>query len=267
MDGTDHNRLASRAWPVRVKRPGERRSLSRSATRALDVLELFGQVRRPLRAVEIARALDLHPSTTNQLLKTMVESAHLTFDASTKAYLPSPRLAHFAGWMVESYGADERLRMLVRDLQARTGEVVTLTTPNDLFMQVVEIAGPVQLGDGAERGLRVSMFGSAIGAAYLSSLPDSELLRLATRARLPRADYAGLLAHAALVRREGVADAPTADGAVWSLAAALPDGASPAPLVLGLAGPSTRIKPEIGALRQLMRKSIAASGLADKLRR
>lgn len=44
---------------MRVKRPSERRSLSRSATRALDVLEYFGEARRPLRAVEISKALGL----------------------------------------------------------------------------------------------------------------------------------------------------------------------------------------------------------------
>ena len=81
------NVVQSRVWPVRTRRPGERRSLSRSATRALDVLELFGQVRRPLRAVEVSRALDMHPSSTNQLLKTMVEAGHLIFDARAKAYL------------------------------------------------------------------------------------------------------------------------------------------------------------------------------------
>ena len=86
---------------MQPRRPGDRRSLSRSATRALDVLELFGQERRSLRAIEIAKALGLHPSTANQLLKTMVDSAHLTFDAVAKSYLPSPRLGRFGGWMTE----------------------------------------------------------------------------------------------------------------------------------------------------------------------
>ncbi len=51
--------------PVNVRRPGDRRSLSRSATRALDVLELFGETRRPLRAVEMSKALGMHPSSMN----------------------------------------------------------------------------------------------------------------------------------------------------------------------------------------------------------
>lgn len=266
MDEAEVGGLGSRRWPVKVKRPGDRRSLSRSATRALDVLELFGRTRRGLRAVEIARALDLHPSTTNQLLKTMVESAHLTFEAATKAYLPSPRLTRFAGWMVESYGADEGLRRLVRDLQAATGETVTLTTPNDLFMQVVELAGPGLGGEGAERGLRISMFGSATGAAFLSALPDGEMLRLAVRARIAEDEHGGLLARAAIIRKEGAAEGPSPDGTTWSIAMILPAGISPAPLVLGLAGPAGRVRPRMEDLRRLMGDAIARAGPFDPMR-
>jgi DNA-binding IclR family transcriptional regulator len=165
VDTTGQNVARGRTWPVRVKRPSERRSLSRSATRALDVLEYFGQARRPLRAMEIAKALDLHPSTTNQLLKTMVDSAHLVFDARAKTYLPSHRLAAFSAWLVESWGGDERLRGLVREVAAATGEIVTLTTPNDLFMQILDVAGPPPTTPPTQRGHRGSGLGSGVGAA------------------------------------------------------------------------------------------------------
>jgi DNA-binding IclR family transcriptional regulator len=239
---------------VRVKRPGERRSLSRSATRALDVLECFGQARRPLRAIEISHALALHPSTTNQLLKTMVESAHLVFDARSKTYLPSHRLAGFGGWMVESYGGDARLRGLVREVQAATGEIVTLTTPNDLFMQVLDQAGAAA---GAERGLQISLFGSAVGAAHLATLTDAEIGRLAKRARLPAAETAEVLASAAEIRREGFADGPSGDGSMWSIAASLAGRGLPLPLVLGLAGPTPRVQAAREACRGAMRQAVA----------
>lgn len=249
-------------WPIRVKRPGERKSLSRSATRALDVLEFFGLARRPLRAVEIARRLELHPSTANQLLKTMLESAHLTFDSLTKTYLPSPRLARFGGWIVETYGADEWLRGLVATLQAQTGQLVTLTTPNDVYMQVIDLAGvDMRLMDSGnpERGLRVSMFGTAIGAAHLSTLPDAEIVRLADRARLTPEDKDKLLRRMVSVRRDGFADGPSPDTAIWSIATPLPcDDRSP-PLVLGLAGPSDRIRPDLSALGTAMRTAVARS--------
>lgn len=242
-------------WPARVKRPGERRNVSRSATRALDVLEQFGQVRKPLRAVDIVRQLGLHPSTVNQLLKTMVESAHLTFDATTKTYLPSPRLARFSSWVIETYGTDGKLRELMQRVHSASGEVVTLTTPNDIHMQIVDIVDmtpPAGGSSGAERGLQVSMFGSAIGAAYLATVSDAEVDRLAYRARLSEQENAALLSWIEQVRRNGIADASSAEGNIWSVAVALAPAPSRAPLILGLAGPSERVRSRLGELSRLL---------------
>jgi DNA-binding IclR family transcriptional regulator len=258
VETTGQNVARGRTWPVRVKRPSERRSLSRSATRALDVLEYFGQARRPLRAMEIAKALDLHPSTTNQLLKTMVDSAHLVFDARAKTYLPSHRLAAFSAWLVESWGGDERLRRLVREVAAETGEIVTLTTPNDLFMQILDVAGAPPTAQPTERGLRVSVFGSAVGAAYLATLSDAEIERLADRGRLPPAEIAEVLASAARIRADGFAEGPSPDEAIWSLAAPLP--AQGLPLVLGLAGRAPRVQARSGELQAIMRAAIGRWG-------
>ncbi|TVV76711.1 IclR family transcriptional regulator [Sphingomonas solaris] len=245
--------------PVRVTRPDQRRSLSRSATRALDVLEVFGRERRPLRAIDVSRALDLHPSTTNQLLKTMVGSAHLTFEAGTRTYLPSPRLARFGAWMMEVFGGDEALRLLVRDMQAATGETVTLTTPNDLSMQIVDFidATCAPAAERAERGLCVSIFGSAIGAAYLSTLPDAEVRGLARRARIADREIEAVMDAVPYIRRAGVADAGTLGGTIWSVAAPLAQARFPAPLVLGLAGPADRIRPRLDTLRAAIREAAA----------
>lgn len=256
MGGGDANVVQSKVWPVRVRRPGERRSMSRSATRALDLLDYFGQVRRPLRAVEIAKALGLHPSTTNQLLKTMVEAAHLVFDARSKTYLPSHRLSLFGAWVVESYGADERPRALLRQVQAATGHVVTLSTPNDLFMQLLDLVGATPSHEPPQRGLRISVFGSAIGAAYVSSLGDEEIVHLAKRARLPDEEIAQALVSAAQVRREGLAEGPSVDGSVWSIAAPLPTGTSPVRLVLGLSGPREPVQADRARIGGLMRAAV-----------
>lgn len=240
---------------VRVKRPGDRRSLSRSATRALDVLEQFGRDRRPLRAVEIARALGIHASTTNQLLKTMLDSGHLVFDARAKTYLPSPRLAEFGAWIVASYGADVRLRELIERVQAATGMVVTISTPNDLFMQLIDCAVPE--GERGERGLSVSVFGSAIGSAYLASLADAEVLRLADRARVPAPDLPAILDDLAQIRRAGFADGATAGSDYWSMAMALPMGGLQVPTVLGLAGGAPQVRKRLDQLYAIMRDAAA----------
>jgi len=239
--------------PVRIKRPSERRSLSRSATRALDVLELFGRVRRPLRAVEISTILGLHPSTTNQLLKTMVDSAHLLFDARPKTYMPSPRLAEFGGWIVATYGTDSRLHDLVREVRDGTGMVVTVTTANDLFMQIIDLALPE--GHTTERGLQVSLFGSAIGSAYLASLADEEIARLADRARIPDSQLPAIRETIGQIRRAGYANGATAD-TMWSIAVKLPAEKLRVPAVLGLAGPVGEVQTNLGHFLGVMRGAI-----------
>jgi DNA-binding IclR family transcriptional regulator len=239
---------------VRIKRPSERRSLSRSATRALDVLEFFGEARRPLRAIEISKMLAMHPSTTNQLLKTMVDSAHLVFDAQGKTYLPSPRLAKFSGWIGETYGAAGRLRDLVRDVHARTQMVVTITTPNDLFMQVIDVAVPME--HTTERGLMVSVFGSVIGGAYLATLTQAEIKRLAMRARVPTAEIPVTLLEVEQIRRAGYAAGSSTSDAMWSIAMPLPMQGVSVPTVLGLAGPVEKVRSQIVPLRDTMSEAI-----------
>ena len=136
---------------------------------------------------------------------------------------------------------------------------MTLTTPNDRFMQVIDLAGDdftANGHDGAERGLRVSMFGSAIGAAYLATLPATEVRRLADRARIPAAQHDELLARLAQIRQDGFAEGPSGEGSFLSIAAALPENRLGVPLVLGVAGPAERMRAKLPHLSELLRSSV-----------
>src|SRR5262245_9870 len=75
------------------------KSTSKSASRALEVLEYLGKVRKAVRAKQICDTLRLPSSTGDQLLKTMVSSGFLIFDPIEKTYHPSPRLLQFSTWL------------------------------------------------------------------------------------------------------------------------------------------------------------------------
>lgn len=240
--------------PAVVKRPGEQRSLSRSATRALDVLELFGTRRCPLRAVEIGAALDLNPSSTNQILKTMIGSGHLVFDARRKTYLPSARLTKFGRWIGELYSPGADIGDLLGEVGQRTGLVATASSPNDLFMQIIDSAIPE--GATAERGLRISIFGSAVGAAYLSTLDDAEIMRLAVRARLDEGRMHALPGEVVAVRKQGFAQGPSAYDRIWSIALPLPAEVFQVPTVLGIAGPYEAVRQDATAFVEMARRAV-----------
>ena len=241
---------------IKVKRPGERRSLSRTATRALDVLEQFGTRCRPLRAIEIARALMLTPSTTDQLLKTMVGSGHLLFDARHKTYMPSPRLVPFGAMITDLFGPDAGLRDLMAGLRQELGLVVTFSVPNDTFMQIVDAAIPE--GQSAERGLRISVFGSAIGTACLSAMDDGEIERLAHRARLKDHELSGAREAIAVAREQGFSQGASVDGAIWSVAVPLRVPGMTGPAVLGTAGQVDRVLPQVPRLAEAMQRAAAS---------
>ena len=175
------------------------------------------------------------------------------FDARSKTYFPSSRLAPFCAWIAASYGMVGRTQELLRDVHARTGMVVTASTPHDLFMQVIDLASPE--GQAPERGLQISMFGSAIGSAYLSMLDEADIRRLADRARVARADIPTVLEAVERVRTIGYAHGERIGDRIWSLAMPLPGLA--VPTVLGLAGPSDDVRPSLDMLHDAMRDAIA----------
>ena len=233
-----------------IRRPDDRRSRSQSASRTLDILEYFGQVRRPVRAIEIVNMLGMNPSSANQLLKTMVDSAHLLFDARSKTYRPAPRLARFGTWIVDLYGPCDRFDELVCDIQARTGLFVTVSTPNDLFMQVIETRGAD--GAPAERGVRIALFDSAVGLAYLSTLDTAEFDRLTYRGRVQDRDMPALFQQLNAIRRTGYASRGNADDTLWSIAMPVRDGRSEVPTVLGLSGAPGDIRDRAGDIYGIM---------------
>ena len=210
-----------------------------------------------MRAMEISAALDLHSSTTNQLLKTMVDSAHLTFDARTKTYLPSPRLVPFGAWMLRSYGASEQLQQLLKDVEAVTGGAVTLTTPNDLFMQIIDWAGTGPGLERTERGLRAPMFGTAVGMAYLMTLPEPAIKRLADRGRLSAVEATQLCWDVERACRRGFVVSSSPDGKIVSLAVPLAHRGLPAPLVLGCAGVAEQVLPVTESIAAQMLAAVA----------
>lgn len=247
-----------------IRHPGERRNISKSAVRALDVLEYFAHARRPLRATDIAHALDLHPSSADQLLKSMVDSAYLLIDPGGKVYRPSPRLMPFANWLAENYFGGDALSKLVSSVAAKTGEIVTLAAPQGGWLQLVDVATPPALTGLVRKGSRVSITNSTLGAAFLAAHDDREIERWIDRT--PEARHIDAAVRAEL--RTSV-DAARARGfacglgdRLFSIALALPRPAAGIQLVLGLAGEPEHMEPraaEFGAQLRRYAESLTGS--------
>jgi DNA-binding IclR family transcriptional regulator len=251
---------------MQVKLPGDRRNLAKSATRALNVLEHFAELKRPLRATEISHFFGWHSSSTDQLLKTMVDSGYLIFEASRKLYRPSPRLVRFGAWLASDYYGGERLRSLLNLLHTRSGEIVTLAVRQDQHMQLVDVVQPVGGPIALEKGLKVPLVGSALGGAYLATHCDAEVERIIgyiDRHRGGPSRCPAILAEVHAIRESGFASGGIAfDSDLRSLAIALPPCDAGVGLVLGFAGPQARLNGHDAELAAVMRRCIAETLLS-----
>jgi DNA-binding IclR family transcriptional regulator len=247
------------------------RNYSKSANRALEVLSYLAAVGVPSRAAEIADALGMARSSADQLLKTMVSGGYLVLSAEDKTYFPSLRLVSVGRWMAGCYPAEPRLRGLVEDLHSQTGDIVTVTMETDCFMQIMARERAGDTDPKLNVGYRVPVIGSAIGGAALTTKSKGEIRKIASRARRQRAvmdddgSLGKLMDRVNLYRATGYSsrrtlrqvDEAAAPLDYWSIGVSLPTHQNGASVVLGLSGPTEKVRPREGQIVGLMRDTIS----------
>ena len=216
--------------------PPEPHNISKSAARALEVMELFGLMQRPLRASEISEALEIGPSSTSQLLKTLAHGGFLHFNDQTKLYLPTIRLGGFADWLGSADFALDRLRKLLSLVHTETGLTATVSTRLRTGMQIIETCGP----DPIAKGSKFPLAGSVPGLAFLATLDDPEIERILDRGRL--CDRPGYPSRRkwqediGRVREKGYAAGQSMVSGCWAIGLPLPADFRRVPMVLGFSG-------------------------------
>lgn len=218
----------------------------KSAIRTLQIIELMANSDQALRAIDVARALALSPSSCNYLLKSMMDWGYLIFDAETKRYFPSPRMARLGVQIDGSYFGPRVLDGLMQAARRRLDVSVSISACQGTFMQVVDhllIPGREIASDEHASvsgvGLQVPLIGSGVGAAWLSSQSEetiSAALRLCRRdLNWQHCDEASFRRRLCAIRRQGYSfGGMSAGGEVRSLSVPLPPAANGIVLVMCL---------------------------------
>ena len=231
--------------------------------RALDVLEYFGVLRQPLRAKQIVQAFDLHPSSADQLLKTMVEAGYLVFDPVTKLYDLSFRLTNFAGWLASECFRTAEMDRILDDLCASTQAIVFLAQRTDNFMRVVD--SRIGRDEGVDGGLGCLLpFDCMTGQAFLSSCNEQDTRRIVDHAALHRhlskESSSTLVARVRAVRSAGHAAGARSSPHLWSVSVPLRLHPSQRTrtLVLSVTGSRERIRTHQDRIIRLVQDGAAA---------
>jgi DNA-binding IclR family transcriptional regulator len=240
----------------------------KSAARALYVFDLFYEQRRPLSVMEIARGVSAPQSSVSEIVKCLVKLGYLTHDSEARTYFPSLRLGLVGEWLNETIFAPGGIRKLMRELHEATGDTVMLTTRKDIFLEALDVIHGSHAPDrDAKRGQRRTVTRSAMGHLLLSSYDDAfiDLLVRRINATEPRPErrvpLTSLWPIIEEYRAQGYAYAEnvTIEGTTL-VGMVLPTRAQTEPLVIGLAGPTERVRPcreqRVNLLRDAFRRHL-----------
>ncbi|GKS83977.1 hypothetical protein AVMA1855_07515 [Acidovorax sp. SUPP1855] len=160
-------------------------STVKSATRVLQVLEYFAQVRTPLPLKRISEALGYPQSSTTVLLKNLIAMGYLRYDRTERLYFPTPRVTSLGDWISQALFGQGRIFELMHDLHGATGETVSIAMLNDIYVQYIRVIQSTHaIRFHTDEGSLRPLTRSAVGWLLLTDRTDAEVEKLVHRANI-----------------------------------------------------------------------------------
>lgn len=221
----------------------------KSAARVFEILEVFEAARRPLRVAEIVQRLGAPQSSVSMLLKTLVTSGYMEFDAVRREYCPSVRVSFIGDWATQLPDRQEGAPDAMRRISHAARETVLLGRQNGVLMQYLSvIESDHALRFSPAPGTLRPMHRTAIGIMLLSRLDNAQIGLLLRRhnaeagTRWPVAKIAETFRAIDSARDNGFYEsANLATSGAGVIATLLPTPLRGQHLGIGIGGPVTRL--------------------------
>lgn len=225
-------------------------SVSQSVVRLVKVLELFEREQRPLSSYQIGAHLVAPRSSVSALLRSMVDMSILGYDRRTATYLPTARFGRLASWLNDQMALAPTVLDAAKRLMAATLETVTVSSVTGLWAELIAVErSTLPISFNVDPGAKVKLFGSAVGTAYLTTLPNPSIKALYERGQdlppewKPSEPVETIMRRVSEARRLGYAYARGGFVAEASaISVALPSMLALRPTMLTVAGPTQRMK-------------------------
>jgi IclR family KDG regulon transcriptional repressor len=235
--------------------------LTKSARRVFDILELFRERQCPLRLKDVADSLDMPTSSAAALLKTMAQLNYLSFESTSRAYLPTIRLSQLANWVTAANYESGPIQEAVRRIGRKVGETILLGTVTDIYVEIVDILRARQpLQYYTKVGTRVLLVHSGVGWPLLSGFADDDIARIYRRTvRLKKIERGvssldEVKAGIAKVRRDGYClSRGMVTRGVGVVGMVVPTPPNHRRLAIGVAGPMERIEKNLARILAAIR--------------
>jgi DNA-binding IclR family transcriptional regulator len=218
-----------------------------AAARIVEVLDLLGDSADGLGVRELARSLDVHPSTTSRLLATLAGGGLVERDAGSRRYRIGARVVGLAAAMVDRLPVVSQARPQLEQLSAATAETANLAIRDGFHVVYVDQVTPAQTVVMASWVGRRSPVHASSSGKVIVAFGDPALRDAICRRPLERLTAATVVSAAHLrelwsqARRQGYAasSGELEEGLVTIAAPVVVDGSAVA--ALSVSGPAYRL--------------------------
>lgn len=222
-----------------------------SVDRSLRILNVLAASQAPLQLSEIARQVEIPPSTAHRLLTSLQKHAYVRFDLQRRKYTLGLAVVPLAEAAKAQIDITNEARPILEKLAGVVNETATLTVLQGsdavyaLMAQSRRAVGTV-----TPLGSRVPFHSTAAGKAMLAFMPEERRDRLLS---LPHKAYTRytitntyqLLDELSQIRMQGVAfDRQELELGMCCVAAPVFDHQGEVTATVGVSGPSSRLTPD-----------------------
>jgi IclR family acetate operon transcriptional repressor len=175
------------AVPLRPRRRPKMRDDCnvKSATRALEIIELFAIHRQPLTVTEISDALSIPQSSSSVLLHSLSSAGFITRDRKSRKYIPSIRSVFLGNWIHDTLFCDGSLLAALDALSRAAQATVRLGVRNSVYVRYVHVSWPKNACSerrGLSPGVAMPICQDALGQALLMGESDRDVCGIVRRA-------------------------------------------------------------------------------------
>jgi len=160
--------------------------MSKIVARTVDFLELFAAQKRPLSHTEIARLLNIPPSSCHDVLRALLARGYLYELTARGGYYPTLRLFEIAKTIADHDPVAQRAEAPLRTLRDRIDESILLSKINGLtatYLLSLEPAHPLRFLATVGETLS-SLHATSAGKALLGTLDAGALDEFLSRTKL-----------------------------------------------------------------------------------
>ena len=148
---------------------------NQSLHRAIDILDFFNSDQPEMGVREIARKLNLHPSTVGRILITLTSLEILTQDKISHRYKMGSKVLKWGAVYLGGLDLQSEARPYMQELRQKTTETVSLYVPSGNERVLIErLESPHFIRVVAHVGQRMPLYAGASGKVFLSFLPPDK---------------------------------------------------------------------------------------------